>query len=59
VHAYCLMRNHCHLVVETPNGNLVVAMAWLQSTDTIRLNHRHKLVGHLFKWPGDCMRSCG
>jgi REP element-mobilizing transposase RayT len=22
IHAYCLMRNHFHLVVETPNGNL-------------------------------------
>jgi putative transposase len=48
VHAYCLMRNHYHLVLETPNANLVAGMAWLQSTYTIRLNHRHKLVGHVF-----------
>jgi REP element-mobilizing transposase RayT len=48
VHAYCLMRNHYHLVVETPNANLVAGMAWLQSTYTIRLNHRHKLFGHVF-----------
>ena len=48
VHAYCLMRNHFHLVVETPNANLVAGMAWLQSTFTIRLNHRHKLFGHVF-----------
>ena len=41
VHAYCLMRNHYHLVVETPNANLVAGMAWLQSSYTIRLNHRH------------------
>jgi REP element-mobilizing transposase RayT len=27
VHAYCLMRNHYHLVVETPNANLVAGMA--------------------------------
>ena len=47
VHAYCLMPNHYHLVVETPNANLVEGMAWLQSTYTIRLNHRHKLVGHV------------
>src|SRR2546425_8376116 len=47
VHAYCLMRNHYHLVLETPNGNLVAGMAWLQSTYTIRLNHRHKLIGHV------------
>jgi REP element-mobilizing transposase RayT len=48
VHAYCLMRNHYHLVIETPNGNLVSGMAWLQSTYTNRLNHRHKLFGHVF-----------
>jgi REP element-mobilizing transposase RayT len=47
VHAYCLMANHYHLVLETPNPNLVAGMAWLQSTCTIRLNHRHKLIGHL------------
>lgn len=47
VHAYCLMSNHYHLVLETPNANLVAGMAWLQSTYTIRLNHRHKLVGHV------------
>ena len=43
VHAYCLMRNHYHVVLETPNANLVAGMAWLQSTYTIRLNHRHRL----------------
>ncbi len=48
VHAYCLMRNHYHLVLETPNANLVAGMAWLQSSYTIRLNHRHKLFGHVF-----------
>ena len=47
VHAYCLMRNHYHLVLETPNANLVAGMAWLQSTYTIRLNNRHKLTGHV------------
>jgi REP element-mobilizing transposase RayT len=48
VHAYCLMSNHYHLVVETPEPNLVAGMAWLQSTYAIRLNHRHKLFGHVF-----------
>lgn len=47
VHAYCLMSNHYHLVVETPNANLVAGMAWLQGSYTIRLNHRHKLIGHV------------
>ena len=48
LHAFTLMRNHFHLVVETPNANLVAGMAWLLSTYTIRLNHRHKLSGHVF-----------
>jgi REP element-mobilizing transposase RayT len=48
VQAYCLMRNHFHLVVETPEGNLVAGMQWLLSTYTNRFNHRHELCGHLF-----------
>jgi putative transposase len=48
VHAYCLMRNHFHLVVETPEPNLVEGMSWLLSTYTIRLNRRHRLTGHAF-----------
>ena len=48
VHAYCLMPNHYHFVVETPEPNLVAGMAWLQSTYTIRLNHRNQLFGHVF-----------
>ena len=48
VHAYCLMRNHYHLVLETPDANLVTGMVWLQSSYTIRLNHRHKLFGRVF-----------
>jgi REP element-mobilizing transposase RayT len=42
VHAYCLMPNHYHVVLETPEPNLVAGMAWLQSTYTIRLNHRRR-----------------
>ena len=48
VHAYCLMSNHFHLVVETPQGNLVAGMKWLLGTYTGRFNRRHKLFGHLF-----------
>jgi len=48
VHAYCLMPNHYHMVVETPEPDLVPGMAWLQSAYTIRLNHRHQLFGHVF-----------
>jgi REP element-mobilizing transposase RayT len=48
VHALCLMPNHFHLVVETPQGNLVAGMKWLLGTYTARFNRRHKLFGHLF-----------
>ena len=48
VHALCLMGNHFHLVVETPQGNLVAGMKWLLGTYTGRFNRRHKLFGHLF-----------
>src|SRR5579859_1201305 len=48
VHAYCLMSNHFHLVVETPRGNLVAGMKWFLGTYTGRFNRRHKLFGHLF-----------
>ena len=48
VHAYCLMGNHFHLVVETPRANLVAGMRWFLGTYTARFNRRHKLFGHLF-----------
>jgi putative transposase len=48
IHAYCLMRNHFHLVVETPKPNLVAGMKWLLGTYTGRHNRRHGLCGHLF-----------
>jgi len=48
VQAYCLMGNHFHLVVETPQGNLVAGMKWFLGTYTARFNRRHKLFGHLF-----------
>src|ERR1041385_7372492 len=48
VHAYCLMRNHFHLVLETPRANLVAGMQWFLGTYTARFNRRHKYCGHLF-----------
>ena len=48
VHAYCLMPNHFHLVIETPQANLVAGMKWFLGTYTSRFNRRHKLFGHLF-----------
>ncbi len=48
VHAVCLMPNHFHLVLETPQANLAAGMHWFMSTYTARFNRRHKLTGHLF-----------
>jgi REP element-mobilizing transposase RayT len=48
VHAYCLMANHFHLVIETPQANLVAGMKWFLGTYTSRFNRRHKVSGHLF-----------
>jgi REP element-mobilizing transposase RayT len=48
VHAYCLMPNHFHLVVETPQPTLVAGMKWFLGAYTGRFNRRHKLFGHLF-----------
>ncbi len=48
VHAFCLTSNHFHLVLETPQPNLVAGMKWLLGTYTNRHNRRHKKFGHLF-----------
>ena len=48
VHAYCLMGNHFHLVVETPQPTLVAGMKWFLGTYTQRFNARHRMRGHLF-----------
>jgi REP element-mobilizing transposase RayT len=47
VHAYVLMGNHYHLLLQSPEPNLVEGMKWLQGTYTQRFNNRHKLRGHL------------
>jgi putative transposase len=49
IHAYVLMGNHYHLLLETPEPNLSAGMKWLQGTYTSRFNRRHKLFGHLFQ----------
>src|SRR5450432_285351 len=48
VHAYCLMPNHFHLVVETPKANIVAGMKWFLGNYTNRFNRKHKLFGHVF-----------
>jgi putative transposase len=49
VHAYCLMPNHYHLIVQTPRANLSQAMGWIQTTYSVRYNRRHHRSGHLFQ----------
>ena len=48
-HAYCLMINHYHLVIETPEGNLSKGMRQLNGMYTQASNRRHKRAGHLFQ----------
>lgn len=49
VHAYCLMRNHYHLLVETPDGQLAKGMRQLNGVYSQAFNRRHDLVGHVFQ----------
>jgi REP element-mobilizing transposase RayT len=48
-HAYCLMTNHYHLVVETPDANLSRGMRQLNGVYTQYVNRTHGRVGHLFQ----------
>ncbi len=48
VHAYVLMGNHYHLLLETPQPNLAAGMGWFQNAYTRRINTRHRLWGYLF-----------
>ena len=48
-HAYCLMGNHYHLLLETPQANLADGMQWFSAVLTQRFNRRHGLTGHLFQ----------
>jgi len=48
-HAYCLMSNHDHLVVETVDGNLSKGMRQLNGVFTQWSNRRHRRSGHLFQ----------
>jgi putative transposase len=48
-HAYCLMDNHFHLLIETLEGNLSLGMRQLNGVYTQAFNKRHHRVGHLFQ----------
>jgi REP-associated tyrosine transposase len=49
VHSYCLMDNHYHLLLETPEANIAAGMHWLNSTYAHRFNTAHERVGHAFQ----------
>lgn len=48
-HAWCLMTNHYHLLVETPEPNLSQGMRQLNGVYTQRVSRRHGQVGHVFQ----------
>lgn len=48
-YAYCLMSNHYHLLIETPEANLVAGMRRLNGVYSQTFNRRHHRVGHLFQ----------
>jgi len=48
-YAYCLMDNHYHLLIETPEANLSRGMRQLNGVYTQAFNRRHKRSGHLFQ----------
>lgn len=47
--AYCLMRNHVHLLIETPHANLARGMQNLHGRYAQRFNQRYRMTGHLFE----------
>ena len=49
IHAYCLMDNHYHLLVETPEPNLAHGMRQLNGLYTQGFNRRHGRPGHVFQ----------
>ncbi len=49
IHAYCLMSNHYHLLIETPLGNLSRIMGHINGAYTTYFNTKRKRSGHLFQ----------
>ena len=49
IHAWCLMSNHYHLLLETPDGNLSQIMRHINGTYSTYFNVKHKRAGHLFQ----------
>ena len=49
VAAYCLMTNHCHILVQTPDANISRSMRHINGVYTQRFNKRHRCDGQLFR----------
>ena len=49
IHTYCLMSNHFHLLVETPEPNLSKAIQWLNVSYAAYFNRKRQRSGHLFQ----------
>jgi putative transposase len=49
IHTYSLMNNHYHLLVETPEANLSVAMQWINVSYATYFNRKRGRHGHLFQ----------
>ncbi|MCP4489210.1 MAG: hypothetical protein GY820_18140 [Gammaproteobacteria bacterium] len=47
-HSYCLMSNHYHLLIETPEANLSKGMRQLNGVYTQSYNRSHDVTGHVF-----------
>lgn len=48
-HSYCLMDNHYHLLVRTPQPNISIGMCLLNGLYSRLFNARHATAGHLFE----------
>jgi len=49
VHAYCLMTNHYHLLIQTPSPNIAEGMQWLNSAYARQTNTLYGRIGHIFQ----------
>ena len=49
IHCYCLMDNHYHLILETPEANISRALQWLNVSYAVYFNKKRSRMGHLFQ----------
>jgi REP element-mobilizing transposase RayT len=56
LHAYCLMTNHYHLLLETKEENISEAIQYLNGTYSMYFNRKYKRTGHF--WQGRYLSYC-